>query len=146
MLALAAKADASQLNAPLCLSISYDEEIGCLGIGHMIDQFPSSLADLRAAFVGEPTEMAVAVGHKGKVGLRGITRGEAGHSSLAPKFQSALLLATDFIGELRELQHWYRQNGAQDVSYDIPYTTFHVGTLQSGSALNIVPDKAEFVF
>lgn len=146
MLALASRVDATKLNAPLCLSISYDEEVGCLGIGHMIDRIPDSFKTVRAAFIGEPTEMVVATGHKGKVGLRGVAKGEAGHSSLAPKFQNALYVAADFMRELRDLQDWYRDNGARDAAYDIPYTTFHVGTLHGGQALNIVPDRAKLVF
>ena len=146
MLALADRASNADLQEPLKLSISYDEEVGCLGIAHMVDALPGFLGTPRAAFVGEPTEMAVAIGHKGKVGLKGTARGEAGHSSLAPMFTNALYLATDFIGKLRELQNWYAVNGTQDPDYDIPYTTFHVGKLNGGTALNIVPDSAEVLF
>ncbi len=146
MLALADRAAQAPLRAPLSLSISYDEEVGCVGISEMIHALPKALGPLRAAFVGEPTEMAVAIGHKGKVGLRGVASGEAGHSSLAPRFQNALYVATDFIAGLRRLQVSYAEEGARDSAYDIPYTTFHVGTLSGGSALNIVPDHAEFAF
>ena len=146
MLALANRASKADLKEPLKLSVSYDEEVGCLGIARMIGALPDVLGKPRAAIVGEPTEMAVAIGHKGKVGLRAFAHGEAGHSSLAPKLENALYVAADFIGQLRELQNWYAENGARDSDYDISHTTIHVGMIAGGTALNIVPDKAELQF
>lgn len=146
MLSIADRAANSELSEPLKLSISYDEEVGCLGIADMINDLPNALGQPRVAFVGEPTEMAVATGHKGKVGLKANARGEAGHSSLAPKFQNAIYVAVDLVTKLRELQDWYIANGARDTGYDIPFTTFHVGKFHGGTALNIVPDTAEMVF
>ncbi|MYA88578.1 MAG: acetylornithine deacetylase [Boseongicola sp. SB0662_bin_57] len=146
MLALADRASKVDLKEPLKLSVSYDEEVGCLGIARMIGALPESLGTPRAAIVGEPTEMAVAIGHKGKVGLKAIAHGEAGHSSLAPRLENALHVAADFMGRLRELQGWYAENGARDSGYDIPHATVHVGKLAGGTALNIVPDRAEMQF
>jgi len=61
---------------------------------------------------------------------------------LAPNFVSALHLAVDIVKELRALQTAISQFGHRDEHYAIPYSTIHVGTLHSGSTLNIVPDKA----
>ena len=146
VLALADRASKVDLKEPLKLSLSYDEEVGCLGIARMIGALPEVLGTPRAAIVGEPTEMAVAIGHKGKVGMKAVARGEAGHSSLAPKLENALYVAVDFMGLLRELQNWHAERGARDSDYDIPHTTIHVGKMAGGTALNIVPDKAELQF
>ncbi len=134
------------LSKPLTLVFSYDEEIGCVGIQEMAPLLPDVLGKPRLCIVGEPTDMAVATGHKGKVGLRAVCIGENGHSALAPNFVNALHLAADFVSELRDLQDWYAENGAQDDAYDVPYSTLHVGTLHGGTALNIVPDKATMTF
>ncbi|MXX91732.1 MAG: acetylornithine deacetylase [Boseongicola sp. SB0677_bin_26] len=146
MLALADRAGKADLKEPLKLAVSYDEEVGCLGIARMIGALPEFLGTPRAAIVGEPTEMTVAIGHKGKVGLRAIARGEAGHSSLAPKLENALYVAADFMGRLRELQNWHAEFGARDSGYEISHTTIHVGKMAGGTALNIVPDRAEMQF
>lgn len=146
VLALADRANKVDLKEPLKLSLSYDEEVGCLGIARMIGALPEVLGTPRAAIVGEPTEMAVAIGHKGKVGMKAVAHGEAGHSSLAPKLENALYVAADFMGLLRELQNWHAERGARDSDYDIPHTTIHVGKMAGGTALNIVPDKAELQF
>lgn len=146
MLALADAMQGQELNAPLKLLVSYDEEIGCVGISRMKKQLPSLLGRPRLAIVGEPTEMQVAIGHKGKRAYRADIRGEAGHSALAPQFVNALHVAVDFVAELRQMQQKVQQTGFRNDAYDVPYTTFHVGQLSGGTALNLVPDKATLVF
>lgn len=146
MLALADRASRAKLSEPLKLSFSYDEEIGCVGIKHMIGQLQECIGLPRACFVGEPTEMRLAIGHKGKAALRATCHGQSGHSALAPQFINALHLATDFVSALRDLQQDLAQNGAQDADYSIPYSTVHVGKITGGIALNIVPDRATVDF
>ncbi|WP_120500413.1 acetylornithine deacetylase [Roseovarius sp. EL26] len=142
VMALADRASKTQLNEPLKIAFSYDEEVGCVGIKKMIDRLESSIGLPRVCFVGEPTEMQVAIGHKGKAALRATCHGQAGHSALAPQFLNALHLATDFVGELRDFQADLARNGAHDAAYGVPYSTIHVGKLSGGTALNIVPDTA----
>lgn len=146
MLAIADLASGKTLKAPLKLLISYDEEIGCVGIGRMKDRLKPLLGRPELAIVGEPTEMQVAVGHKGKRAYKAQITGQAGHSALAPRFVSALHIAVDYVAALRALQDGLEQNGSRDDSYDVPYSTIHVGRMRSGSALNIVPDSAEMLF
>ncbi|MDO6479254.1 acetylornithine deacetylase [Shimia thalassica] len=146
MLTVADAAASRDLKEPLKLVFSYDEEIGCVGIQHMLPALKPLLGAPRMCLVGEPTEMQVAVGHKGKAAIRARCFGQNGHSALAPMFVNALHLATDFVAELRHIQAEYAQNGRQDAAYSIPYTTLHVGKLSGGMALNIVPDSAEVVF
>ena len=146
VLALADRAAGSELREPLKIALSYDEEVGCVGIQQMLGRLAPMLGQPRACFVGEPTEMQVAVGHKGKAALRAVCHGQSGHSALAPKFANALHLATDFVSELRALQKIYADSGNTDPAYSVPYTTFHVGMMSGGRALNIVPDRAELTF
>ena len=145
-LALAERASKMTLSEPLKIALSYDEETGCIGIRDMIGALEQTIGLPRACFVGEPTEMQVAIGHKGKAALRATFHGEAGHSALAPKFVNALYMAGEFITALRAIQDDLAQNGAREDAYDIPYSTLHVGKLSGGTALNIVPDYAEMIF
>ena len=146
MLAIADVASSKPLKAPLKLLISYDEEIGCGGIDRMKDRLKPVLGRPDLAIVGEPTEMQVAIGHKGKRAYSARMTGQAGHSALAPRYVSALHIAVDFVAALRALQDGLEQNGSRDDNYDIPYSTIHVGRIRSGTALNIVPDSAEVQF
>ncbi|MEE4187512.1 MAG: acetylornithine deacetylase [Roseobacter sp.] len=145
MLALADAVHRQDLKAPLKLLVSYDEEIGCVGISRMKDRLRRLLGHPELAIVGEPTEMQVAISHKGKRAYRAEIQGEAGHSALAPRFVNALHVAVDFITRLRQMQDDFRQQGNRNDSYDIPYTTLHVGQLYGGSALNLVPDHASLL-
>ena len=134
------------LTTPLHLALSYDEEIGCVGVRRLIDMLED--APVRPAFciVGEPTGMAVATGHKGKAGFRATCIGREGHSALAPFAVNALYLATDFVQALRAEQAALAAEGLRDDDYDVPYTTLHVGKINGGVALNIVPNRCELDF
>ncbi len=146
MLSTAGAASKMDLREPLKLVLSYDEEIGCVGIARMIDRVGPLIGKPSLAIIGEPTEMQVATGHKGKRAWRADVTGDAGHSALAPRFTNALNVAADFVRELETIQTDLAQNGLRDDAYDIPYSTVHVGMLSGGRALNIVPDHAEMTF
>lgn len=131
-----------KLATPLHLALSYDEEVGCLGVHSLIDMLAAAPVKPAMCIVGEPTSMGVASGHKGKIALRAVARGEEGHSALAPLAFNALHLAADFVTLVRAKQAEIAEGGARDGDYDVPYTTLHVGKLAGGVALNIVPNEA----
>lgn len=134
------------LMRPLQLALSHDEEIGCVGVRRLLDVL--HLAPVRPflCVVGEPTLMQLAVGHKGKASYRTFCRGQEAHSSLAPRAVNAIHLASDFIAELRKSQKQIEQQGARDEGYDIPYSTVHIGRIDGGKALNIVPNLCTMEF
>ncbi|KWS25746.1 acetylornithine deacetylase [Pseudomonas syringae] len=147
-LAIDAMLDAADmpLMRPLQLALSHDEEIGCVGVRRLLDVL--HLAPVRPflCVVGEPTLMQFAVGHKGKASYRTFCRGQEAHSSLAPRAVNAIHLASDFIAELRKSQKQIEQQGARDEGYDIPYSTVHIGRIDGGKALNIVPNLCTLEF
>ena len=147
-LAINAMLDAADMTLmrPLQLALSHDEEIGCVGVRRLLDVL--HLAPVRPflCVVGEPTLMQFAVGHKGKASYRTFCRGQEAHSSLAPRAVNAIHLASDFIAELRKSQKQIEQQGARDEGYDIPYSTVHIGRIDGGKALNIVPNLCTMEF
>ena len=146
MMNAARKASAQSLKTPLHLALSYDEEVGCIGVRSMIDMLSNAPARPQMCIVGEPTGLLVATGHKGKIAARAKCTGRAGHSALAPFAVNALYLANDFITELRNMQDTLRLGAIQDSDYDVPYTTLHVGRIKGEGALNIVPHSCELDF
>jgi acetylornithine deacetylase len=140
------KANSQNLKTPLHLALSYDEEIGCLGVHSLIDMLDATPYRPAMCIVGEPTNLAVATGHKGKTALKAVCKGKEGHSALAPFALNALHLACDFVAELRDMQYNLAQSGPQDADYDVPYTTVHVGKIIGGDVLNIVPNRCEVFF
>ena len=141
--AVSAALRAPTLRAPLHLALSCDEEVGCLGVRPLIEALRAAPARPALCIVGEPTGLAVATGHKGKVALRTLCRGREGHSALAPMALNALHLGADFLGVLRDEQSRLAERGARDEDYDVPYTTVHAGRMSGGTALNIVPSRCE---
>ena len=134
------------LKTPLHLALSYDEEIGCMGVRSLVDMLQTAPVRPRFCIVGEPTGMQVATGHKGKVALRAICTGREGHSALAPMSLNALHLAADFVQAVRALQADVAAKGLKDGDHDVPYSTIHVGKLNGGVQVNIVPNTAVIDF
>ena len=99
-----------------------------------------------ACFVGEPTEMDVVIGHKGKRSFKVTVHGRTCHSSLAPLGVNAVEYAARVIAKIRDISDRLATSGARDDLYDVPFTTGHTGYLHGGTALNIVPDIATFEF
>ncbi|MDX8441354.1 acetylornithine deacetylase [Mesorhizobium australafricanum] len=145
-LAACLKASKMALRTPLHLALSYDEEVGCLGVRDLIEMLSAAPQRPLLCIVGEPTNMQVATGHKGKVAARAVCRGREGHSALAPLALNAIHLGCDFVRALRDEQDRLAREGARDGDYDIPYTTVHVGKINAGVALNIVPNLCEIDF
>lgn len=142
--AIAAMLEAAKrpLKVPLHLALSYDEEIGCMGVRSLVDMLSSAPVRPRFCIVGEPTGMQVATGHKGKVALRATCVGREGHSALAPLALNALHLAADFVNVVRAVQARVAAEGLKDGDYDVAYSTLHVGKLNGGVQVNIVPNAA----
>jgi len=146
--AIAAFLNAAQkdLKTPLHLALSYDEEIGCIGVRSLVEMLANAPQKPDFAIIGEPTSMAVATGHKGKIALKATCKGAEIHSALAPLALNALHLAMDFGQAIRDMQAEIADTGQRDGDYDVPYTTLHIGKINGGVALNIVPNHAELDF
>jgi len=140
----ALKASPMNLKTPLHLALSYDEEIGCVGVRSMLDMLAMAPVRPLMCLVGEPTELNVAIGHKGKTACHVSCIGRAGHSALAPQALNAIHLASDLIQSVRQLQTQLAQSGYRDDDFEVPYTTLHVSNIKGGVALNIVPDLCRF--
>ena len=135
------KASELELKRPLHLCISYDEEIGCIGVRGILDQLSATMIPPIMCVIGEPTMMQLALAHKGKTVFKAQCCGEEGHSALAPRYVNAIHVASKLVESIQNVQNYLREQGHQDSGYDIPYTTVHVGKIAGGTALNIVPNS-----
>lgn len=134
------------LRRPLQLALSFDEEIGCVGVRHLLRRLENSLPAPSLCIVGEPTLMRIGTGHKGKSAYRAVCCGQAGHSGLAPKFVNAVHMASDLVVSVRDVQRELSETGPREEGYGVPYSTVHVGVIHGGRALNIVPSECEVSF
>jgi acetylornithine deacetylase len=143
-LAMAPQMAAARLKIPIHLAISYDEEVGCVGVRSLLQALAGRVGKPLGCFVGEPTNMAVVVGHKGKRAFRTTVRGTGGHSSLGPRFVNAVEWAARLIEYISVAGIELQNSGARDELYDVPHTTLLVSTVAGGTAVNIVPDSCVF--
>ncbi|MGO2998165.1 MAG: acetylornithine deacetylase [Moraxellaceae bacterium] len=138
--------NSGQLRRPLHLALSFDEEVGCLGA-------PLILADLKArgitpdyCIVGEPTNMAMVVAHKGIAVYRCRVHGKSAHSSLIAQGVNAISYASKLVGYVDTLAEELSARDDNDALFTVPYSTLSVGTIHGGTATNIVPNLCEFTF
>jgi acetylornithine deacetylase len=136
----------ARLARPLHIAISHDEEIGCVGVRSMLKHLAAEGFRASGCIIGEPTELKIATGHKGKIAGRISAQGEAAHSANPTLGCNAINLAAGMIRETEALQEWLIRNGAHDAAYAVPYSTVHVGTIAGGTALNIVPESCSVGF
>lgn len=137
---------AGPLRQPVHLAISYDEEIGCLGVRSLIDQLRASPERPALCLIGEPTQMRPVLGHKGKLAMRCEVHGAACHSAYAPQGVNAIEYAAALIGRLGELGRQLAEPARHDPRFDPPFSTVQTGLIQGGRALNIVPAECHFDF
>ena len=142
----ALKASHMNLTTPLHLALSYDEEIGCVGVRSMIEMLKKEPFIPLFCIVGEPTLMQIATGNKGKVNVSVKLKGKEAHSALSTSGLNAIYLASEMINEIRLIQDKIKKQFAHDDEYEVPHTTLHVGKIEGGVALNIVPNSASFLF
>ena len=142
----AIKGSEMNLQTPLHLAFSYDEEIGCVGVRSMIDMLKTLSLKPLFCIVGEPTSMQIASGHKGKVNVSASLKGKEAHSALSPNGLNAIYLATTLINEIQAIQSKIKSNSNHDEDFEVPYTTLQVGKIEGGVAVNIVPSSSSFLF
>ena len=133
-------------NIPFHLAISYDEEVGCVGVRKLIEKLETQPVKPLACIIGEPTSMRVAVAHKGKRAWRCSVKGHTGHSALTHLGVNAAEYGAELVSFLRQLARQRREQGPHNHQFEPSYTTLHTGKFQSGTALNIIPELAQIDF
>ena len=135
-----------RLERPLHLALSYDEEVGCIGVGRLLEDLARHRVEPSGCVVGEPTLMTPVIAHKGKRSYRCSVRGLAGHSAYAPHAVNAVEAAAEAVAFLKDMARRHQGTGPYDHGFDVPHTTVHTGVIHGGTALNIVPSSCTFDF
>jgi acetylornithine deacetylase len=136
----------AKLETPIHIALSYDEEVGCIGVRRLLDLMTNMPVVPSMAIIGEPTNMEIVVAHKGKRAIRVNVRGESAHSAYPTEGVNAIEVAAQLVAHICEAQKKIEKNGPFDSGFRVPYTTLHVGTIRGGTALNIVPNECSFDF
>ena len=137
---------AAKLQAPIHFALSYDEEVGCIGVRGLLEDLARH--DIRPAgcIVGEPTSMQPVIAHKGMRTFKCRVHGKEAHSSLTTQGVNAIEYAAKLIVYVRQLAERMRDLEARDYTFDVPFTTLQTGLISGGTAPNIVPRECQFHF
>ena len=139
-------AAAAALASPLHLALSYDEEVGCLGVRGPIECCSTGAPAAAALHRRRAHRDGGGDRAQGQVAAAATCRGRAGHSALAPLSVNAIHLACDLVAASARGRPRWPSAGRRDAAYDVPYTTLHAGRIEGGTALNIVPDRCDLDF
>jgi acetylornithine deacetylase len=134
------------LAVPIHLAITYDEEVGCLGVRSLVAALAPRAVKPRLCIIGEPTMMQPVIAHKGSRRLRCHIHGHEAHSSLTHKGVNAIETAAAVVMQIKDIARGKRDNGPFDPAFDPPYTTLQTGVIAGGTAVNIVPRECRFDF
>jgi acetylornithine deacetylase len=130
----------AKLTRPIHFALSYDEEVGCVGVTGLLDDLQQQGIKPALAIIGEPTLMQVVGSHKG--GAKMVTRccGHEHHSSAPDKGANAVMMAGEFVAMLDDV--WTGLRTDRDERFDPPYSTVQANMIAGGSAVNILAREA----
>jgi len=136
----------NRLDAPLHYALSYDEEVGCLGVRGLIRDLEEQGIRPAGCVVGEPTSMQPIIAHKGTHRFRCAVHGREAHSSYVTHGVNAIEYAARLVVFIRQLADRLAQIEQRDYGFTVPYSTLSTGLIQGGIAANVVPKDCVFHF
>lgn len=137
---------AADLKQPIHLALSYDEEVGCSGVHDLIAALDRRRPKPRLCIVGEPTEMKVVTAHKGIRAFETVVTGRDAHASAQDLGASAISAAARLIEFLNRLAAEMKARGEAGSPFSLPFPTINVGTIEGGTAINIIARECRFAW
>jgi acetylornithine deacetylase len=120
--------------------LTADEEVGCIGASKLI---ASDSIRARRMVIGEPTSLHAARGGKGYCLASVRVIGTEAHSAHPEKGASAINGAAHLLLALEAYSAEIARE--QNAMFSPPFTTVNVGTIQGGTAKNIIPGECSFL-
>ena len=141
-LAAVSDLDGSAILASVALILTADEEIGCKGMERLL---AVTNLRIRSAIVSEPTSLRAGIAGKG-YGLARITvEGTEAHSAFPQQGVSAISVAARMIARIEDTFAVRGMDAPFDGLFDPPRTTLNIGTIEGGSAKNIIAARCSFL-
>lgn len=134
---------AAPLQRPVHFAFSYDEEVGCTGVGSMAEWIGASAMRPRLAVIGEPSNMELITAHKGGMIGWAHVKGVPGHSSQPDKYVNAVMIAAELVAEINRIRQDMKDGPRLDL-FDPPYSTIQVNQIRGGLHGNIVAEDCAF--
>jgi acetylornithine deacetylase len=136
----------NRLDAPLHYSLSYDEEVGCLGVRGLIRDLEENNIRPAGCVVGEPTSMQPIIAHKSTNRFRCSVHGREAHSSCVTHGVNAIEYAARLVVFIRQIAERLAVAETRDYGFTVPYSTLSTGVIHGGIAANVIPKDCVFQF
>jgi acetylornithine deacetylase len=143
-LALLPEFAALDLKRPLHFALSFDEEVGCVGVRRLLEDLEAAQIRPALALIGEPTEMRIVGAHKAGAVIETFARGREGHSSDPSRGANAVMMAGEFIASLAALGAELATD--RDEYFEPPYTTIQANMVSGGTAVNVLARDAHVMW
>lgn len=131
--------DPSRFVEGLRLVLTADEEVGCVGASHLI---AAGMIKPTRVVIGEPTSLHPVRAGKGYCLAEVTVFGQEAHSAHPQKGKSAIYGAARLITAIEALADRIAE---EKHAFFMPdFTTLNIGTIQGGTAKNIIPGRCSF--
>ena len=117
----------------LVLAAVIDEEYGSIGAEALVTKFKAD-----AAVVGEPTDMKIALGHKGFEWVEVITEGIAAHGSRPADGRDAIMRMGRILSRLEKLDRELQSRARHPIHGT---GSLHASIIKGGRELSTYPDR-----
>lgn len=136
--------DPRDLQQPLGVLLTFDEEVGSRGAAH----FAAHAGDVtlpRHVLIGEPTSLQAVRMHKGHLKIRIVVHGASAHTGSPHLGVNAIDQAMPALAALAELRtHWSHKRDQHAALFPaVPFPVLTVARIRAGDALNVIPDRCE---
>jgi acetylornithine deacetylase len=139
LLAAISQSDPTKLPDGLRLVLTAEEEIGCIGASRLV---ADNALRPRRMIIGEPTSLRPARAGKGYCLAEVTLRGKEAHSAHPQQGVSAIYSAAKLISAIEEFSA--QLAGDTHSFFEPGFTTVNVGTIEGGTAKNVVPGLCRF--
>ena len=144
-LAAAARFPAGELQRPLYITCTSDEEIGYGGaraVAQRSQLFREMVEGDANGVIGEPTKLEVVHAHKGTYGFMAVSRGKAAHSSTKEGLNANLAMIP-FLAEMKAIHDELESDPKyRHGSFDPPTACWNIGINDHTKAVNITPPQS----
>lgn len=132
---------------PLGLLLTHSEEIGTIGAGHFVQQWPGDRPLPRRVVVGEPTSLRPICGHKGHLTVRIVVGGAPCHTGFPHEGVNAISSSHPLLESIETLRRELAdERGPESHLYpEVPFPVLNVVRIDGGHALNVMPETCAIV-
>ena len=145
MLAAAEEISTEELQAPLYIVCTADEEVGYAGAKEVTKQskyYREMVAGGCRGVIGEPTRLEVVYAHKGVCGLKATSRGCAAHSSTSAGLNANLAMIP-FLVEMKDIHDMCESSPEWcNEEFNPPTVSWNIGINDFTRAHNIKPPQS----